>query len=104
MHLSHGILSHGRCILRYEKVELYSKAGTKGRYSQACTTANGASHYFSHKLRSFLSAIFLPVFTGQNYVREISKFKAHILKFLRPFFSFLPAEYNKLNFSYHFRA
>ena len=41
---------------------------------------------------------------GQNYVREISKFKAHILKFLRPFFSFLPAEYNKLNFSYHFRA
>ena len=84
MHLSRGILSHGRCILRYEKVELDSKAGTKSCYSQACTTANGSR--------------------GQNYVREISKFKAHILKFLRPFFSFLPAEYNKLNFSYHFRA
>lgn len=29
MHLSRGTLSHGRCILRYEKVELYSKAGTQ---------------------------------------------------------------------------
>ena len=29
MHLSRGILSHGRCILRYEKVELDSKACKK---------------------------------------------------------------------------
>ena len=51
MHLPRGTLSHGRCILRYEKVELDSKAGTKSRYNQACTTASGMSQNFPHKLR-----------------------------------------------------
>ena len=75
MHLSRGILSHGRCILRYEKVELDSKAGTKSCYSQACTTANGASHYFSHKLRSCFSGIFISVLTGVKLGTRNLKFQ-----------------------------
>ena len=91
MHLSRGILSHGRCILRYEKVELDSKAGTKSCYSQACTTANGASHYFSHKLRSFLSAIFLPVFTGVKIGPRNLKIQGTYFKISQTFFFFSPS-------------
>ena len=91
MHLSRGILSHGRCILRYEKVELYSKAGTKGRYSQACTTANGASHYFSHKLRSFLYANFLPGLTGAKLFTRNFKIQGTYFKISQTFFFFSPS-------------
>ena len=91
MHLSRGILSHGRCILRYEKVELYSKAGTKSRYNQACTTANGSSDYFSHKLRSFLSAIFLPVFTGVKLCPRNFKIQGTYFKISQTYFFFSPS-------------
>lgn len=91
MHLPRGILSHGRCILRYEKVELYSKAATKSRYSQASTTANGTSHYFSHKLRSFLSAIFLSGFTGVKLGPRNFKIQGTYFKISQTFFFFSPS-------------
>ena len=91
MHLSRGILSHGRCILRYEKVELDSKAGTKSCYNQACTTANGTSHYFSHKLRSCVSANFIPVFKGVKLGPINLKIKGTYFKISQTFFFFSPS-------------